>query len=405
MSAKRRAFRIAGLLGAVALAALACAGAAAAQGVALGERRLDVTISGSAVYDSNVAAGSQAVADLRGIRRGDYIYSPNANLDISLPFGRQLVTLSGDIGYEFHQYNSQLKRERIGLAGGVRRPIGPCITSLDLQYGRAQTDLADLSLIVTRNTQENIVTSANVACQPLAGIGASVGAFYGTTTNSAPVGVVDSKRRGVNAAVSYSNSLLGTVALTGAYSTTDYSDPGTPDQFVPPGTNQASLTVSIVRPIGTRLTGTASLGYTRLRSDNGGQAFDGLTGSGALTYRVNPRLTASLTYRRAVQNTLLRGADYTLSESLSLNGSYRIGSRITATFGGQLTRGQQKGQLPTLVDTFSESRAKSVTGSLSTQIGRTGTLSINARYEVRNAKPTLFDYSSYRIGVTASQTF
>lgn len=393
------------LAGVPVLIVLLYGSAAAAQAPGLDERRIEFTASVSAVYDSNVARGSQSVADARGIRRGEFTYSPNGNANIVLPFGRQTVFLSGDVGYEFHQYNSKLQRERIGLTGGVQRPVGPCVGGVNGGFSRSQTDLADLSLIVTENTQQTVTVAGSVSCMPLAGVGVSVGLQHGDTRNTAEMGVVNSSQDAVNAGLNYTNRLIGTLSLTGTYSTSDYGDPGVPDQFVPSGFETTGLSLGIQRPIGTRLTGSASLGYTRLRSKSGTSGFDGLTGTGALNYRVNPRVSAQLAYRRSVNSSLLQGADYALSESLSLRASYRIGSRISTSLGGQVTRGSQRGQIAAVPGTALNSRSKSVFGSVSVPIGRSSNLSFNANYEVRNANPTLFDYSSYRLGVTASTSF
>lgn len=386
---------------------LGAAGPATAQRMpGLDERRLKFTATGSAVYDSNIARGSQDTADKRNIRPEDVTYSPRVTVDVSLPIGRQALFLAGDVGYDYHQYNTQLDRERISLTGGGQGSAGPCVAALTGGVTRSQSDLADLSLLVTKNTQTSYTVQTVASCQLFAGFGATAGAQYGENRNSADISVVDSIQRSVNGGVTYSSRLVGTVSLTGSYSTTDYKDRGAPDPFVPDGFKSYGMNLGIVRPIGTRLTGMATVGFTRLESNaSGGNRYTGLSGSGSLTYRVNPRLTAQLSYNRAAQASLLAGADYQLAESISLTGTYRLGPRIVTTLGGRLNNISQRGDLNLPSGALISSRTRSIFGSVGMPVGRKSRVSLTGSYEVRNANPSLFDYDAYRIGVTASTTF
>jgi hypothetical protein len=395
-----------GLLVFSAAVVLGAAAPAFAQVPGLDEKRLKFTVTGNAIYDSNVARGSQATADERNIRPDDITYSPRVTVDISLPIGRQALFLAGDVGYDYHQYNTQLDRERISLNGGGQAAAGPCVTALTGGVTRSQSDLADLSLLVTKNTQTNYTVQTVASCQLFAGFGATVGGQYGENRNSAEVSVIDSIQRGMNAGLTYSSRLVGTASLTGSYSTTDYKDRGAPDPFVPDGFKSYGVNLSLVRPIGTRLTGSATLGFTRLESNaSGGSKYTGLSGSGSLTYRVNPRLTALVAYNRAAQASLLAGADYQLSESISLQGTYRLGPRIVTTLGGRLSKVSQRGEVNLPSGALLSSSTRSLFGSVGMPVGRKSRVSLTGSYEVRDAKPSLFDYDAYRIGVTASTTF
>lgn len=395
-----------GVAGASAAAALASCGTANAQVPGLDERRVEFTVQGSAVYDSNVARGNDTVVEARRLKKGEFTYNPSARVDVALPLGQQSVFLNGDVGYEFRQYNSELENRRISLTGGGQRRVGPCMASVTGGYSSNQSDLSDLSLGVTRNTQDGYSVSGGLSCMPLAGLGASVGVQYSETANSADLGVVNSTAKGVNAGLNYSNRLLGTLSLVATYSTSSYSDPGVEEQFVPPRFETYGVSLNLIRPIGTRLTGSATVGYTRLRSkgrDAGG--FDGLTGSGSLNYRINPRMTAALSYRRGVSSSLLQGADYSFNESLSLSANYRLGARLSTSFGGSVTRSRQRGEIAPSIVAVSRDDSKSLFAGFSVPIGRQSNISFNGSYETRNAKPTLFNYDAYRIGVTASTTF
>jgi predicted porin len=130
-----------------------------------------------------------------------------------------------------------------------------------------------------------------------------------------------------------------------------------------------------------------------------------VTGAGELTYTVNPRLDLNLSYHRSVDTSLVQGVDYTLDEAFDLSANYRLSPRISASLGARTQKRQYQGvQVPSAV-IISHDETKTVFGSVSLKVGLKSELALDARYEERNANPTLFSYTGYRVGLTASTHF
>src|SRR4051812_12471236 len=97
----RKDLRVAGFALLTAAAVSSWAGAAAAQTA----RHFGAEVRVTAEYDDNVARRSSSLGRPGLKRKDDYIYSPSVAVDAGMPVGRYNLFLSGDIGYDFHQYN------------------------------------------------------------------------------------------------------------------------------------------------------------------------------------------------------------------------------------------------------------------------------------------------------------
>lgn len=386
------------------LLAIAGAGPAWSQAAA-GGKRWQVELSASSIYDSNVARGSNTVAAARMLRKGEFTYSPNANINIGQRVLGQQLFLTGDVGYTFHQYNKRLRSERIGLQGGLQTGYGPCGLSLVGGLNKGQSDLSQVDLNISRNNQRSTSVAANLSCNPLQGIGVTGGYTYSETRNSSEIRAQDSHQQSGRVGATYSNRLLGTLSINGNYSQTGYNNAQPGDPFTPRGFRQYSGGVSIARPIGTRLTGQAQINYTDQSTDGGGAGFSGLTGSGALTYRVNPRLGLSLSYQRGSQSSIQEGASFVVSQSADIGLNYRLSPRLNLNLGAHGGRQSYRGQTVILPTSLISDDAYGVSSSLSLAVGRNSSIGANAGYDQRSAKPSIYDYSAYRIGVSVSTTF
>jgi Putative beta-barrel porin 2 len=374
------------------------------------ERRFDVILLGTAVYDSNVAQGGALVQAARGLTPAEEIYSPSVTIDIARPIGPGSVALGGSVGYDFHESNTKLQSERINLNGSGQTGLGRCGLDVGGSFQRGQSDLSDLTLAVTENIQQAFSGSVGAQCAPFTGLGFGINYLYSQTTNTAAgVLVANSHVQGVSGGVSYSNDRLGKLALSGRYTTTDYDRAG-PNQFTQPGYSSLEASLSLSRDISQRLSGSASVGISHVtpgKSPTGPTAsdFTGFTGSGQLTYQVNDRLQAYLSYARAINPSLQLGADYQLSQTIGFTVNYELSERLSASIGGILGSHSFEGGTALLADGVRSDHSEQVIGSIRLKIGQKSSLTLNANYEVRNADPAIFDYNSYRVGLTASTSF
>ena len=110
-------------------------------------RKITLSVASDLLYDTNVAHGTETAARLRDIEPEDVRSTNVAAIDLALPAGRAAFTFLGVVGYDAYARNDQLDRERIDLSAGTKLPLAFCMFDDDLHYARAQSDLADLSLV------------------------------------------------------------------------------------------------------------------------------------------------------------------------------------------------------------------------------------------------------------------
>src|SRR6185503_18400670 len=115
-------------------------------------------------YDSNVAASNGALASSRGLQQEDEIFSPAVAVNYSKQLGSLAFFTQGTLGYDFYANNDVLNRERIGVLAGVSTQLSGCQLTPRTSYMRRQSDLQDLNVGVTKNTQEDVSVGLDVVC-------------------------------------------------------------------------------------------------------------------------------------------------------------------------------------------------------------------------------------------------
>jgi hypothetical protein len=367
-------------------------------------RLVSFKISGRALYDSNAARGNATVANLRSLRKDEIIYTPTAEVMASKSFGGQALFLAASAGYDFHQYNTILDAERLSASAGIATRIGPCGPVATASYARRQSELEDVDLATIKNTQTSASVGAQIGCSVGASISPFVGIQYATIRNSG-LRAVDSDVTSVSGGVRYQSQAIGIIELTGGYGRSNYETP-TLVSAPTPDYESYNLTVQVSRPIGSRLKGRASLGaQTAKPIAPNSDSYRGITGSGALDYQVNGRLSTSISYERGVTPTLQEGSSYALSTSIQAGISYAVSQRIRANAGARWSKRSYQGETILLANRIDDDRVDSIFASLVLTVGRDGNLSLDVRRDVRETNISLFDYTAYRVGLTASKQF
>ncbi len=380
---------------------------------------LQVDLIGRILYDSNFAGGQTFVATTKNLHKDDISYAPSAKVSSYLPIGRETVFVDGSFGYDYHQYNSSLNHARINATAGVAGQFGHCALSITDSFAESQSNQADLPLQVTKNIQTSQSIGGQGSCSTGSGLGAFLSARNSTTNNSTRIGLVDAKGFQLSGGLSYQNTYAGAISLFTSYSTTEYkdSDPTAPPT---PGYKSYSVGMSYARPIGTRLKGSVEVSYQSVHPDSLNttvvgappttprKTFSSFSSQGSLDYRVTPRLSTNLTFVRAVQPTLQKGSSLAILESVQGNARYALSSRLSATFGASWRRINYRsdGTIVTpLPNVISNDELTAYFTGLSYKVGRRGSLALDARWQTRNTNLTIFDYSDYRVGVTATESF
>ena len=210
------------------------------------------------------------------------------------------------------------------------------------------------------------------------------------------------------ASLGYSRPNLGTISLYASYNDARYPRrrffmPGFPAD----GTQVYSGGLSYERAIGTRLTGSVSVGYTTVNPRLPGvKDFKGANWDAALAYDSRNRIRANLSFSRSVEQSNLLGDSYGVRTGLNLTGEYAFSDRIRLTAGGAYVgRRAEQSPLYQLTNFKSPDRTVSVYSKLA--VGNVGPVAIvfEAAREHRKSVVPVYNYGSTRFGVSATYRF
>lgn len=369
-----------------------------------GQKPLAFDVIGSILYDSNVVRGQDPLATSRDLHKSDVTYSPAVQVTSNLPLGRSVVYLNATVGYDFHQYNKVLESGRADvLAGGTMR-FGPCQLGLTGSYGLRQSDLSNLPTDVTRNRETLRSAGGQVSCTAHTGLTGFFGLEGSDTKNSAEDALVNSNSLSFNGGIGYNNARLGSVQIVGGYTKTRY-DQGALVVLTQPSYESHSIGLKFSRPIGNRLSGSASIGWQQTESQNSTHGKSStLYGSGQLDYRLNSRAGLTLVYNRSGVPATIQGFDYVIDQSIEFSGRYTLSSRLHSTFGAKWDKSDSQGLGPVLVASPDRERTRTLFGSLTYDVGHLSA-ALNVNQEKREAQPEIFDYTAYQVGARLARSF
>jgi hypothetical protein len=404
---------------ALAMAQVAGAGAAPAV-VGGGDKPLTIGVQEVTTYESNPAHGNSLNAAYRGIHGDDVSINPSVTASYSHGLGAYGVALNGVFGYDYRPRNDFLSDRRLSFSIAGNAAVGShCSAGGNARYDSGQTDLQDLTVNVTQNTTQTYTLNASETCTAPTGLTENLQVTHAATHNSSSeLNNYDST--GVSGLLGYSNRTIGTVGVTLSYAKTDYSKFASLSAGSPQPLEVSSIGVQISRPIGARLSGSASVSYSHSTQglapgavNTGSNSYSGLTSAIGLNYLVGPRLQLATHISRSVSGTYLQDVGYSVSTQVDGSATYQVSSRITTGFGVTWARTDYKGRqlvfnplLPILIlSTPTWQDTTTVYGQASFQIGRRSSIALNVRYMTGSSNLSLYNYSSTYAGVTLATSF
>lgn len=298
------------------------------------------TVTASAVYDSNVARSSENLANLRGIVQEDEIYSPTAQLNLARIWGSGAAFIKASAGYDFYRNNTILNREELDVHTGVNQKLETCFSTLEGIYTRQQSDLDQLTVAVTKNTESLSSASLSVVCDWGSRVSWSLSAAPTWAQNSAILlKASDNRSVPVIGEVRYDFSTFGKISIFGEYvdATYPYRAVQLDSSFVADGYNLYSGGVRFKRDLGTRLTATLQLSVISLRPRVPEDlAFSGAGYSAAVTYQFTPRLDAEVFIEKAANPANRIDTTYSVDQTYRASLGYKLGVRTRLSFDGQI---------------------------------------------------------------------
>lgn len=352
------------------------------------------------IHDSNLARSSREVAELRGLERSDFRYSPGVDLQIQRQLSRQLLFLSADIGYDFHRRNTQLNRHRLLIEAGARLQFSRCTGNLVAGYSSKQSEIGDLlDLADVRNLERTRSLGFDARCGGPIGLVPSFGFDRSVTENDS-----DIRRRSDNRSTSatfglaYARPSFGSLGLNSTFTKVRYPhrDVLPDDALTDDGYRVTTIGIRYERDFGTRINGSVSLNHTKVRPNGSTRPFSGITASGGINFVVTPALKARLDFSRDVRPANDLGGSYNIVRSVAAQADYALGSRISLSAGAsQEDRNIRGGDGLSLVRLDNE-RRRSVFGRVAYKRGERASTDFELRHEVRTADPSIFNYTSTR---------
>ncbi|HLZ84483.1 MAG TPA: outer membrane beta-barrel protein [Caulobacteraceae bacterium] len=300
-------------------------------------------VATSLEYSSNIAGSNAQLAAARGLKLADVIFTPAADFTIARQLGRPLVYVNGSASYAVYTINPVRDRPRFDVDGGATGRFGPCQETLTGGYAHSQTDIEELALKVVNNTAQTADVGLAAHCGRSTGLTPTFSVQQSWLSNSAAIErVIDNRTFTADVGVGYTRPSIGTLSLFGNYSDTTYPNRrfliftgGHPnvlvDDFVTYGGG-----VRFERPVGARISVTATLGYTSLKANLPGSAsFNGLTYTADVNYAVSSRLSTHAQAVRSTTPSTRPGGNFTLKTIYEADVSYRLGSRYTVEISAQ----------------------------------------------------------------------
>ena len=368
-----------------------------------------VTVQFSSTWYSNIAGSSAAFAGLRGIKREDMVYAPTVLANLVEPTGGVTLFLMGQAGYDIHQRNSILDRERLDLQAGADTQLNVCDTTVIGSWGRRQSDVMDLSLGVAKNTQQNLSAEMSATCNQEGQIVPSVSVSQTWWTNSALLYAgQDYHSLSASGSVQYKAGSFGAISLIGSYTQTAYPHRLFIVGFGPQsdGYNLYSGGIHYEHAIGSTIQFGVSVTETSLSPNNGlGKGFSGITFDGNVGYNPTPRLSFTLDASRAATPSYYLNAAYSVNEHYSVGADYRLTSRLKASLGAFQTHSSFAGAALVPGTNITVQTYRSFYGALAFNATPTFSVSLNAGQDQRHSDVVGYNYSGAHVGLALSKSF
>jgi hypothetical protein len=366
-----------------------------------------------AEHHTNSVQTSKASALARGLEPEDWIARPTVRIDAVQPVGRNALYVNGSAGYAFHRNNAQLDSNFYDVSGGGVANLSFCVANVFGGYKRFRSEVGDLVGAVTNNIETRRSIGATVQCGRESGLTAVATVGRQWRTNSAKViqesnGDTDS----ATLAMGYANYSLGSLQLVGSYSESSYPNRVTSLLPTPKFGDTVfirTLGVSYTKDIGPKLNLQAQASRTFVKRSSAPVGikpkFESNTYSGAVTYKVSPRLDLAISGSRAITPSTQIGKLYDKATNSAVVIHYKVGTRLNLTLGAQRidSTSNTDGTLSSL--TFTKSRRDSVYGSIRYTRAKLGSLGLELRQTERDTDFAPYDFSDTLLALTLDASF
>lgn len=402
-----RAQQLGGMAAVLALVAPTALAAQARSG-----RPVVITAGASLWHDSNVARGGLQRAATRGLSRSDERFNPNVAVSINKPFGRNLATLEGSLGYEFYRRNTVLNRERIAVTGAFQGNLSACTFTVSPTFSRRQSDLGEVVILdvpgtqAVKNTETVQSYTGRAQCGRSNGLRPFGAIERGIQDNSNVLrSRQDNRRMRYSGGVGYARPTLGELTLLAAQEEVTY-----PRRVLASGGRDRYKLFEaggrFERQIGGSLRGSAQLTYATVDVDRpGAEEFSGLNYIVGLTATFADRLQIEAGLGRSVQPALQSDATYRIQNQSNVRATFVASERLSASAGAAFSSRKYEGEGSALGPPITSDRRSTYSGSLVYRLSDRMRFSGDVRYENRRAPGSFYDFSNLSEGISVNYIF
>lgn len=340
--------------------------------------------------------------------------TPAVNVGLGLPLGRQQLFLGGNIGRDFVLGHREFNRNRYAIGGGVAWQVGTRCTGI--VGGEHQSRLNQVldQAQFTPNVQRTDVVAASANCRTATGLGAGASIRHQAISNDRQERRPFNLRSTVIAPnLSYSTNAIGQFSVGATFNNTAYPERSVPTTsgFVADGVKIFSARFGYSRQLGSRLS--LSLGASYLKTSPKpetiltrnliGQIVEtpraGFKGTGydaSVSYHPSTRLTIDIAGSRNAHVSPNAGALFVISQALSANASYKLGSKLDFGLGISQIKNSYKEPFVTVDEPVRRvsDRVSRVSGQLDYSPVSLYSIGVVVAHQWRDSTPSTFDYKS-----------
>lgn len=374
-------------------------------------RDLDIFVGNVLSYDDNVFRTPDGVTR-PGTRNSDWILEPTVSAVYTRPIARGEISLRGLVSYRFYRHNDNLNAENLdfGVNGNTR--VAFCNAGGNASFHRQQSDLADIvDGGPLTNVENRLLFGGSLLCGDDIGIRPGVEYSHESVTNDSAIrDISDYRTNTYTARIGYSRPTLGYVSVYGTLSDGAYPNrpapPGQPAQSTNDKVRTYSVGLAYNRDIGTRLSGSVSVGYMHVKPDLASvPGFKGLTYAGSLTYRGSDRISGLLSFSRSSQQSNLLGVDYTISTVVAGSLHYAFSQVVSLDANASYSRRRFQSSVFLIGPSSGNDNTKVFGLGLNFQSFKRLVFTLSGSRVMRNSDVPGFDYAANRVSLRTGLSF
>jgi len=400
--AMARALMLGGTIGVLCLPTTLFGQTASPQRAVIDTRAQPLTLGArqDLLYDTNTVQGSDEAARLRGLEKSEFILTPSATIDFGHNDGRFGASFNGVFGYDFHERNTILNRERIEFTGIASALVGSsCVAKARFWELLKQTRQQDLATIVTANRVLIRIATLGQTCTTPGGLTGSVQLLRSAWHNSSKLNI-NNDRKAVSALLGYTDPGIGTIGATLLYERTDFFGRPAIMVMTPDTLEKVQVGIEYSSPVARRLSGSLSGGYVdslaTVAADSrlaGAHKRNGLVGQATLLFKPDDRLRLSALAARRIRHD----TSFTITTDLQLSADYALTPALQASLGGRWLRDRYFGRDVTLPQIAQDRQDQTLLyGSLAFKVTPGSIVTADVRRDIGRADFAPFVYEGTR---------